>query len=154
MEQKERPAHDPTPHEFIVITYAKIYIVRERLQPAVSATRARIESHRDTLSQSPAERGDAGGYDPMQKPVLAPLAMLLASLTSAHGAEQQVGRYQMIAVPASQSQTFPETLLMDTATGQTWIRYHETGQSIEWLPSGFRPERTGQPRRCRRRRMR
>jgi hypothetical protein len=30
----------------------------------------------------------------MKKPVLAPLAMLLASLTSAHGAEQQVGRYE------------------------------------------------------------
>jgi hypothetical protein len=30
----------------------------------------------------------------MKKPVLVPLAMLLASLTSAHGAEQQVGRYQ------------------------------------------------------------
>jgi hypothetical protein len=73
----------------------------------------------------------------MKKPVLAPLAMLLASLTSAHGAELQVGRYQMIAVPASESQTFPETLLMDTATGQTWILYHETGQSIEWLPLRF-----------------
>jgi hypothetical protein len=73
----------------------------------------------------------------MKKPVLAPLAMFLASLTSAHGAELQVGRYQMIAVPASQSQTFPETLLMDTATGQTWILYHETGQSIEWLPLRF-----------------
>ena len=73
----------------------------------------------------------------MKKPVLVPLAMLLASLTSAHCAEQQVGRYQMIAVPASQSQTFPETLLMDTATGQTWILYHETGQSIEWLPLRF-----------------
>jgi hypothetical protein len=75
--------------------------------------------------------------DPMQKPILALLAMLLAGLASAHGAEVQVGRYQMIAVPASQSQTFPETLLMDTATGQTWILYHETGQSIEWLPLRF-----------------
>ena len=67
----------------------------------------------------------------MQKPVLVPLAMFLAFLARAHGQELQVGRYQMIAVPASQSQTFPETLLLDTATGQTWILYHETGQSIE-----------------------
>jgi hypothetical protein len=44
---------------------------------------------------------------------------------------------KMIAVTASQSQTFPETLLMDTATEQTWILYHETGQSIEWLPLRF-----------------
>jgi hypothetical protein len=72
----------------------------------------------------------------MQKPVLAPLAMLLAAVASAHGAEQ-VGRYQMVAVPASQSQTFPETLLLDTTTGQTWILYHETGQAIEWLPLRF-----------------
>jgi hypothetical protein len=63
--------------------------------------------------------------------------MLLAGLASAHGSEVQVGRYQMIAVPASQSQTFPQTLLMDTATGQTWILYHETGQSIERLPLRF-----------------
>ena len=55
----------------------------------------------------------------VQKRILALLAMLLAALASAHGAEVQVGRYQMIAVPASQSQTFPETLLLDTATGQT-----------------------------------
>ena len=75
--------------------------------------------------------------DLMQKPILALLAMLLAGLASAHGSEVQVGRYQMIAVPASQSQTFPQTVLMDTATGQTWILYHETGQSIEWLPLRF-----------------
>ena len=65
------------------------------------------------------------------------LAMLLAAVASAQAQEPQVGRYQMIAVPASQSQTFPETLLLDTATGQTWILYHETGQSIEWLPLRF-----------------
>ena len=75
--------------------------------------------------------------DLMRKPILALLVMLLAGLASAHGSEVQVGRYQMIAVPASQSQTFPQTLLMDTATGQTWILYHETGQSIEWLPLRF-----------------
>jgi hypothetical protein len=73
----------------------------------------------------------------MEKPISAMLAILWAGLASAHGGELQVGRYQMIAVPASQSQTFPETLLMDTATGQTWILYHETGQSIEWLPLRF-----------------
>ena len=73
----------------------------------------------------------------MQKPVLAALAALLAAVASAHGETLQVGRYQMTAVPASQSQTFPQTLLLDTATGQTWILYHETGQSIEWLPLPF-----------------
>jgi hypothetical protein len=50
----------------------------------------------------------------MQKLVLAPLAMLLVAVASAHGEEQQAGRYQMVAVPASQSQTFPQTLLLDT----------------------------------------
>ena len=73
----------------------------------------------------------------MQKIVVAPLAMLLAAMASARAQAPQVGRYQMIAVPASQSQTFPQTLLMDTGTGQTWILYHETGQSIEWLPLRF-----------------
>jgi hypothetical protein len=73
----------------------------------------------------------------MQKPVAPLLAMLLAATGSAHGQQAQVGRYQMVAAPASQSQTFPETLLLDTATGQTWILYHETGQAIQWLPLRF-----------------
>ena len=73
----------------------------------------------------------------MQKIAVAPLAMLLAAMGSAQAQAPQVGRYQMVAVPASQSQTFPETLLLDTATGQTWILYHETGQSIQWLPLRF-----------------
>src|SRR6202044_1926614 len=73
---------------------------------------------------------------PMKKLVML-LAMVLVSMASARAQEPQVGRYQMIAVPASQSQAFPETLLLDTATGQTWILYHETGQSIEWLPLRF-----------------
>jgi hypothetical protein len=73
----------------------------------------------------------------MHKTAVALLALLCVGPARAHGAELQVGRYQMIAVQASQSQTFPETLLMDTATGQTWILYHETGQSIEWLPLRF-----------------
>ncbi len=73
----------------------------------------------------------------MRKPVVAPLAMLLALTGSAHGQEVQVGRYQMVVVPASQSQTFPEALLLDTATGQSWMLYHETGQAIQWLPLRF-----------------
>ncbi len=73
----------------------------------------------------------------MRKLVLALVAMLLGATGSGHGQEAPVGRYQMVAVPASQSQTFPETLLMDTATGQTWMLYHETGQSIVWLPIRF-----------------
>ena len=68
----------------------------------------------------------------MQRPIV--LAMLLAAAGSAHGQEAQVGRYQMVVVPASQSQTFPEALLLDTATGQSWTLYHETGQVIQWLP--------------------
>jgi hypothetical protein len=64
-------------------------------------------------------------------------AMLLAVTPSAHSQEAQVGRYQMVAVPASQSQTFPQTLLLDTGTGQTWILYHETGQAIQWVPLWF-----------------
>ena len=74
---------------------------------------------------------------PMQKLIVAPLAMLLVLIGSAHGQEAQVGRYQMVAAPASQSQTFPETLLLDTATGQSWVLYHETGQAIQWLPLRF-----------------
>ena len=73
----------------------------------------------------------------MLKPVLALVTLSFAVAGSAYGQEPQIGRYQMVAVPASQSQTFPQTLLLDTATGQTWILYHETGQSIEWLPLRF-----------------
>jgi hypothetical protein len=73
----------------------------------------------------------------MPKPVAAFVALLLGVTASAHGEEARVGRYQLIAVPASQSQTFPQTLLLDTATGQSWILYHETGQSIAWLPLRF-----------------
>ncbi len=72
----------------------------------------------------------------MQKPS-AVLATLLVATVSAHAQAPQVGRYQMVAAPASQSQTFPETLLLDTATGQTWILHHETGQAIQWLPLRF-----------------
>jgi hypothetical protein len=73
----------------------------------------------------------------MRKLILGPVALLSALMASAHGEETQVGRYQMVAVPASQSQTFPQTLLLDTVTGRSWILYHETGQSIEWLPLRF-----------------
>ena len=75
--------------------------------------------------------------DTMSKPMVALFATLLAATGSAHGQAPQVGRYQMVAVPASQSQTFPETLLLDTGTGQTWILYHETGQAIQWVPLRF-----------------
>ena len=85
----------------------------------------------------------------IQKTAAGLLLTLLAATGSAHGQTPLVGRYQMVAVPASQSQTFPETLLLDTATGQTWILYHETGQAIEWLPFGFRPERIGLRPPCR-----
>jgi hypothetical protein len=73
----------------------------------------------------------------LQKMAVGLLATLLAAMGSAHGQAPQVGRYQMVAVPASQSQTFPQTLLLDTTTGQTWILYHETGQGIQWLPLRF-----------------
>jgi hypothetical protein len=73
----------------------------------------------------------------MFKPTLALLATLLGAMGSAQSEETQVGRYQMVAVPASQSQTFPEALLLDTATGQTWMLYHETGRAIQWFPLPF-----------------
>jgi hypothetical protein len=73
----------------------------------------------------------------MPKLIIVLLAMLLAATPSAYGQEAQVGRYQMVAVPASESQTFPQTLLLDTGTGQTWILYHETGQAIQWVPLRF-----------------
>ena len=57
----------------------------------------------------------------MLKPVLALVTLSFAVAGSADAQEPQIGRYQMVAVPASQSQTFPQTLLLDTATGQTWI---------------------------------
>jgi hypothetical protein len=73
----------------------------------------------------------------MLKSTFAMLAMIFAAMPRAHGEETHVGRYQMVAVPASQSQTFPEALLLDTATGQTWMLYHETGRAIQWFPLPF-----------------
>jgi hypothetical protein len=73
----------------------------------------------------------------MQKPVVALLGLFWLATTGAHGEEAKIGRYQMVAVPASQAQTFPEALLLDTATGQSWMLYHETGQPIQWLPLPF-----------------
>jgi hypothetical protein len=74
--------------------------------------------------------------DPMPKLMIVLIAMLAAT-PSAYSQEAHVGRYQMVAVPASESQTFPQTLLLDTGTGQTWILYHETGQAIQWVPLRF-----------------
>ena len=73
----------------------------------------------------------------MQKTGLISVAALLAVAAGAQAQETQVGRYQMVAVPASQSQTFPEALLLDTATGQTWMLYHESGRAIQWFPLPF-----------------
>jgi len=73
---------------------------------------------------------------PALKPALASVAMLTA-MASVRAEETHVGRYQLVAVPASQSQTFPEALLLDTATGQTWMLYHETGRAIQWFPLPF-----------------
>ncbi len=73
----------------------------------------------------------------MLKTVAAQLVVLFTVTAGARGEELKVGRYQMVAVPASQAQTFPEALLLDTATGQSWLLYHETGQAIEWLPLPF-----------------
>ena len=49
---------------------------------------------------------------PILKPIVTLLAMALLGVAGAHGQEARVGRYQMVAVPASQSQTFPQTLLL------------------------------------------
>ena len=73
----------------------------------------------------------------MPRLAAASLALLLAAAGSAHGEAPRVGRYQMVAVPASQAQTFPEALLLDTATGQSWLLYHETGRAIQWVPLPF-----------------
>jgi hypothetical protein len=73
----------------------------------------------------------------MQKTGLISVAALLAAAAGAQAEETQVGRYQMVAVSASQSQTFPEALLLDTATGQTWMLYHESGRAIQWFPLPF-----------------
>ena len=73
----------------------------------------------------------------MLKTVAALFVVLFMATAGARGEELKVGRYQMVAVPASQAQTFPEALLLDTATGQSWLLYHETGQAIEWLPLPF-----------------
>jgi len=73
----------------------------------------------------------------MPKQFVTLLLTVLAVAGSAHGQEQRVGRYQLALVPASQAQTFPEALLLDTATGQSWMLYHETGRAIQWVPLPF-----------------
>ena len=72
------------------------------------------------------------------KQAIAALALIaLAGVEGGHAEPAQAGRYQMIAVPASPNQTFPEVFLLDTATGQNWKLFHETGQPIQWLPVRF-----------------
>jgi hypothetical protein len=73
----------------------------------------------------------------MLKSAVGSLALLLAAAGTTYSEEAPIGRYQMVAVPASQAQTFPEALLLDTATGQTWMLYHETGRAIRWFPLPF-----------------
>ena len=73
----------------------------------------------------------------MLKMVAALLVALVTMTGGARGEEPRAGRYQMVAVPASQAQTFPEALLLDTATGQSWLLYHETGRAIQWIPLPF-----------------
>lgn len=73
----------------------------------------------------------------MQTPVVAMVCLFFAATATAQAQEPKAGRYQMVAVPASQAQTFPEALLLDTATGQSWMLYHETGRAIQWIPLPF-----------------
>jgi hypothetical protein len=104
------------------------------MSPRMEATGSLVQP----AEQPRVTKANATSGEPIaMKKLVMLLAMVLVSMASARAQEPQVGRYQMVAVPASQSQTFPETLLLDTASGQTWILYHETGQSIEWLPLRF-----------------
>ena len=85
----------------------------------------------------------------MQKPAMLALATLLVAAGSAHGQQSQAGRYQMVAVPASQSQTFPEALMLDTATGQSWILITRRGGRLNGFRSPFPRAKIGRPHSCR-----
>jgi hypothetical protein len=63
------------------------------------------------------------------------VGMALAGLmTGSAGAQTQVEHYQMVTVPASRSEAFPEVFLLDTTTGQTWSLLQAVGHSVEWSP--------------------
>jgi hypothetical protein len=73
----------------------------------------------------------------MKRAIVAQVLIALAATQGGRAEQSQAGRYQMVAVPASPNQTFPEVFLLDTATGQNWKLFHETGQPIQWLPVRF-----------------
>lgn len=68
------------------------------------------------------------------------VAATCSAATGTASAEQaQVGRYQMVTVPASQSQASGGVFLVDTSTGQSWSLFQSpgTGQTVKWLPLRF-----------------
>lgn len=86
-------------------------------------------------------------------------ALTVAALPLPAAAQQQLaspGRYSVTAVPSAERQS-PTVILLDTATGQTWILSLAEGQVVEWLPVRYwlppgqvatdllppRPERVG-----------
>src|SRR5262244_347508 len=67
------------------------------------------------------------------------LMAMLGSMSNAASA-QQIGRYQVTAVPASSnaaSLPYATVVLLDTATGQTWISFQGSGDKTQWLPLRF-----------------
>jgi len=72
----------------------------------------------------------------MKATILA-LAVLVAEAGGAAAQQTQVGRFQIATAPASPSQSVPEILLLDSATGQTWRLAHEPGQTSQWQPLRF-----------------
>ena len=70
--------------------------------------------------------------------ITAPLALaILAAPASASAQQTQAGRYQIAVAPAAAAEPFPEILLVDSATGQTWRLLHEPGQAVQWQPVRF-----------------
>jgi hypothetical protein len=85
----------------------------------------------------------------MQKTAAGLLLTLLAATGSAHGQTPQVGRYQMVAVPASQSQLFPKPSSLTRRPGKRGSCTTRRGRPLNGFPYGFRLEKIGLPRPCR-----
>ena len=79
-----------------------------------------------------------GEGDPHAEAGLVLLATVLVAMVSAHGPEPSSRPLSDGGRRRRHNRKLSQTLLLDTATGQTWILSHETGQSIQWLHlSGF-----------------
>lgn len=64
------------------------------------------------------------------------IAGVLAVAVSLPASAQQAGRYQVVGAPGNATSP-PTVVLVDTATGQSWILVQTPGPPVQWAPVRF-----------------